>query len=78
MPVTYHPVRFNKFTKTFDKLPPVPCKILEYIEPNKVKIKVLCWFDNQPNPTLTVESDYIKTQKEPITLINYYEPCQKI
>jgi len=72
---TYHPARFNKFTKTFDKLPPVPCKIMEYIEPNKVKIKILCFFDNQPNPTIVVKRKYVKFEQEVKQILNFYEPC---
>ena len=73
---TYTPGKFNKFTQTFEKLAPVPCKFIEYISKEKVKIKILCYFDNQPNPTIIVKRKYVKFQEEQKKLINYYEPCE--
>ena len=74
---TYTPGKFNKFTQTFEKLAPVPCKFIEYLPKEKVKIKILGFLDNQPNPTITVKIKYVKFQEEPKQLTNYYEPCQK-
>lgn len=73
---TYHPAKFNKFTKTFEKLPSVPCKFVESVDQDKVKIKILCYFDNQPSPTITVKRKYVKFEKELKPILNFYEPCQ--
>lgn len=72
---TYTPAKFNKFTKTFDILPKVPCKFVESVDQEKVRIKILCFFDNQPNPTIIVKRKYVKFEQEVKPILNFYEPC---
>ena len=74
MLTTYTHTSFNKFTRTLEKTK-YPCKVIEFLDKGKVSIKILTIFNNQPNPTITVNRKYVYIQEEK-QLINFYEPCQ--